>query len=138
MVKKAVRCLDFGIFPGYVSLVYNYKHKELVKAYKDLKADLWLAGIEDDHKDIDSGDWMALAREVVNSKTGKKTKLYYIIIPEEFKFTDNDYAKLAHEVLHICQFYLPGVLNRNKEHEAEAYLHTHLMQQCLKTFRTVC
>lgn len=61
--------------------------------------------------------------------------MFYIYIGEEFKFTDYEYCKLAHEVLHICQFLLPDFLDRNREFESEAYLHTHLMEQCLKAIR---
>ena len=39
---------------------------------------------------------------------------------------------LAHEVLHLCQEYLPIFLDRDEEHEAEAYFHTHLMTKIIK------
>lgn len=39
---------------------------------------------------------------------------------------------LAHELLHVCQEYLPIFLNRDEEHEAEAYFHTHLMTKIIK------
>jgi len=61
--------------------------------------------------------------------------LFYIILTEEFDFSDYAYCKLAHEVLHICQFILPDILNRDREYECEAYLHTHIMMQCLNQIR---
>jgi len=132
---KKIKCLDFGIFPGYVSFCYNTNYDDIVKYYTKIKADMWLAGIIDNKDLINSGSWLALSREIVNNKTKESKKLFYIIVPREFNFTDYDYAKLAHEVTHICQFYLPNVLNRDKEHEAEAYLHTHIMMQCLKVIK---
>ena len=39
---------------------------------------------------------------------------------------------LAHEVLHLCQEYLPKFLDRDEEHEAEAYFHTHIMTSIIK------
>jgi hypothetical protein len=39
---------------------------------------------------------------------------------------------LAHEVLHLCQEYLPIFLDRDEEHEAEAYFHTHIMTSIIK------
>jgi hypothetical protein len=134
-VVKAIEWLNFGIFPGFVVFCYNMKYEEIMKEFKKKKALYWSYGITEDQKLIDSGNWLALSREITNQKTGEHKKLFYIIIPKTFDFSDYDYAKLAHEVTHICQFYLPHVLDRNKEYEAEAYLHTHLMMQCTKVIR---
>jgi hypothetical protein len=41
---------------------------------------------------------------------------------------------LAHEMLHVCQEFLPDFLNRNDEMEAEAYFHSYLMESCYKLF----
>jgi hypothetical protein len=41
---------------------------------------------------------------------------------------------LAHEVLHLCQEYLPTYLDRDEEHEAEAYFHTHIMTRIIGLF----
>ena len=68
-------------------------------------------------------------------KDGKDKTFYFIIFMEVFDFSDWHYIKLAHECLHICQFFLPTVSQREQEHECEAYLHTHLMQQALNALR---
>lgn len=132
---KALEWLDFGIFPGYVLLCYNMNYDEIRQELNKKKTEYWHFGIRDDEKLINSGNWCALKRELINKDNGEIRKLFYIIISSTFKNTDYDYAKLAHEVTHICQFYLPHVLDRNKELEAEAYLHTHLMMQCLKVIK---
>lgn len=63
-------------------------------------------------------------------------KTFFFIIIPRFDFDDDDcFVKLAHEIVHICQFFLPDVLNRNTEIECEAYLHTHIMRQALKKLR---
>jgi hypothetical protein len=41
---------------------------------------------------------------------------------------------LAHEVLHLCQEFLPNFLNRDEEMEAEAYFHSHVMYSAYKLF----
>ena len=38
------------------------------------------------------------------------------------------YATLSHELLHLCQTFLPRYLNRNVELEAEAYFHSNLLR----------
>jgi len=134
-IEKAIQVLNFGIFPGYMVFCYNHTHKEILDYFNKKGAETWYYGIKGDGKLVDDGNWLAMAREVMHNKTGKVQKLFYIVIPEKFTFSDYDYVRLAHEVTHICQFYLPDVLNRNKEHEAEAYLHSHIMTQCLNVIR---
>lgn len=95
---------------------------------------IYLKAIEGDEALLNDGKYFALRRVLEHPKHGKKI-CHFILIFDDFKFTDDEMCKLAHEVLHICQFYLPDVLNRDKEIEAEAYLHTHLMSQCLKLLR---
>jgi hypothetical protein len=130
-----MRWIDFGIFPGYVLFCYNMEHKQILKELTKKKADTWEYAIRNDGLFFDSPIWAAMFREVMSIKTKKKVKLYYIVVPTEFNFTDYDYCRLAHEVLHICQFYLSDILNREQEKEAEAYLHTYLMLECLKVIR---
>lgn len=68
--------------------------------------------------------------------TIKEKRHYYIIrIPKEFTFSDLDYVTLAHEVLHITQYFLTDVLDRDVENEAEAYFHSYLMEYCLNVIR---
>lgn len=149
MKKKKIQKIEFinfGIFPGHCLFAHQFSYEELImtidaeynsKRWKDDEP-FWKLGIgaESDKRLIDYGDYMALSRELVNASKGINKKLFYLIIKSDFKFTDYEYCKLAHEVVHLCQFYLPDVLDRNKEPEAEAYLHTHIMDQVLKILRS--
>lgn len=142
-VIKKIEFLNMGCYPGTVLFSVGFSYKELkntidkqykIGRWKD-EDRLWLRGIENEDKLLNSGTYFALKRELINEKIGLEKTLYYIIITEQFKFTDYEMCKLAHEIIHICQFFLPDILDRNKEIEAEAYLHTHLMQQSLKILR---
>jgi len=142
-VVKFIEFLDMGIFPGTVLFAYGYEYDALIgtidQQYKKKvwasNQPFWSLGIRDDKDLIDKGNYMALRRVLSHGNTGEEKVLFYLIIKEQFKFTDYDMCKLAHELVHICQFFLPDILDRNREIEAEAYLHTHLMEQALKHLR---
>lgn len=123
--------IDFGVYPGKCLFVYGYKYKQIIKELKKQDCHELIAAIKGEKEFIDNTDYCAMRR------IAGKSDLYYIVINRKFKFTDQHYATLAHECLHICQFYLPKILDRNREHEAEAYLHTHLMLQCLNLLRKI-
>ena len=114
----------------------GFSHKEIAQLLKRKKATDWLVGISNE-SDINliNNNWCCLKRELVRSKTNETKTYFYINLNNCFEFTDYDYCKLAHEITHLCQFFLPDVLDRTKEIEAEAYFHTHIMQQCLKILR---
>lgn len=131
---KSISWLDTGIFPDFIMFAHGFEYDELVPALKRKKhSDGWLTGIQEDKKLIDSGNYFALKRSFTKDK--KDFTNFYIIIKDSFTFTDYEFCKLAHEVLHICQFMLPSFLSRDREFECEAYLHTHIMKQCLKRLR---
>lgn len=125
--------LNMGCFPHDVLFAFNMDYKEITQMLKEKESLDYLAGLKKDKQLIKDGKYFALSRPV-KSDTGEIFELYYIII-KEFNFTDDDYCILAHEVLHITNFYLQKVLDRNKEFEAEAYFHSHLMRQCLNVLR---
>lgn len=130
--------LDFGIFPGFCMFTNGYTYDEIMaflNKHKKRSKD-WISGLCNEKSLLDNGNYLAMRRDMENIKTGESKTLFYIYTKEIFKFTDEEYCKLAHEITHICQFYLKDVLNRDKEIEAEAYLHTHLMRQCLKQLRS--
>jgi len=131
---KLLHWLNTGIFPANIVFSCGFGYDEIMKLLKQKKADNWHEGLLHDKSLIDGGGWFALSR-TVEKKEGAYVHLYYIILKYDFEFTDYDYCRLAHEVLHICQFMLPDILNRDREYECEAYLHTHIMQQCLKALR---
>lgn len=133
-----IQCINSGIFYANILFIYNYEHDEAIKALKKEKCHDWIAGLEDikDLFDQTNCSNFAAYRSIYNKKTNEDKQLYYIVRQKKFNFTDDDYCVLAHEVVHLCQFILRDILNRNKEVEAEAYLHTHLMTQCLNHIRS--
>lgn len=127
--NQSLGYLNTGIFPAIVMFSVGFSHKEIVKVLKDTDAKDWRKGIRGDLDLIEEAEWLAMKR------LWKGKRLFYIILKDCFNFKDISYCKLAHEVLHICQFVLPEMLERDREIEAEAYLHTHLMAQCLEQIR---
>lgn len=139
---KLIDWINFGNFPGILLFSVGNSHAEIVKRLhrKDLDADKagqWIAGLRDEAEFLNNklSYGVAMRRVLEHRKSKKSVTLFYIIL-KRFDLKDtHDIVALAHECLHICQFYLPDVLDRNKEHEAEAYLHSHLMDQCLKLIK---
>lgn len=128
---QIIESINMGIYPGYVLFSHGFNYDELMGELHKFEDPNWFLGVseESDRELIEKGNYFALKR-VVDGR-----RLYYIILTDEFKFSDYEYAKLAHECLHICQFHLPDLLDRDQEFESEAYLHTHLMLQCLAAMR---
>ena len=124
-----------GIFPGECLVSIGYTYDQLLDQLTKQKKLSYKLGIRGDREFIETGNYKALKRVIKNEKTGKELILFYLFGITPFEFTDYDFIRLAHEILHICQFYLKDVLDRNKEIEAEAYLHTHLMTQCIQLLR---
>jgi len=133
-MRKQLHTLDAGIFPFKVMLSSGFTYDEIIKELKKQKCDQWALGLRDDKEFIGGGKNFALHRNINHPKNGEST-FFYIIFIEPFNFSDWSMCKLAHEVLHICQFMLPLMLDRNREYECEAYLHSHLMEQALKKLR---
>lgn len=133
-MAKVITWLNTGIYPGTIMFSSGFTYDELFQLLKKKKATEWWRGIEGEKDLIDAGNYFALHR-IIKKPDGLEINLFYIILVEEFNFTDFEYCKLAHECLHIVQFHLPAILDRNREWESEAYLHTHIMQQCLKAIR---
>ena len=132
--KRVIESLDFGIFPGKALFscgftpqeISNYLKKsspEWYKAYGEIMSEL----IRTNPKArVDKFFFV----------TEKQERIYYnLYIRDPFKFTDHEMAVLAHECVHLCQFHLEDILDIRKEYECFAYLHTHLMEQCLKKLR---
>ena len=132
---KVLHWFDAGIFPVRIMLSIGFRYDEINKMLKQKKATDWQLGIEDDKTLIDSGKNFALHR-TLHKKDGN-TDLFYIIFTDCINFTEYDYLKVAHEALHICQFMLPLMFDRQREYECEAYLHTFIMKEVLKAAKGV-
>lgn len=126
---KVITTLNFGCFPGYLLFTAGYSVEAVRKHLKKQKSDPgWYRAIAQDEFNDNLG--YAFRRSVV-SKTGKSTDYFYVILKEPFDWEPESYIMLAHEFVHILQFYCPLIMNRDNEIEAEAYLHTHLMRQAI-------
>lgn len=134
---QVMHWLNNGMFPGFVMFSCGFSYDEIMAELKEKEnTEDWILGLSGDKVLIDKGKWFGLRRDLENTKTGESKTLFYIILVDCYDFEDDDhYCKLAHEIVHICQFYLPDILDRDREIEAEAYYHTHLMRQCLKVLR---
>jgi hypothetical protein len=123
-----IRTINCGQFPMNVVVIMGYKIDAAIKAFKGSEYGQGLRWMRDNKGLVDNQD-CALYTTVDNKH------LFYIIMPS-WNNRDWDFIKLAHECLHACQFVLPLFLERDKEHECEAYLHTHLMSQILEIIRS--
>lgn len=133
--NKFISFLDTGIFTATVMFCVGYGYDEIITRLKKYKNDKWHITLRGDKDFWDSPNYAAMRRTADNIVTGESVTSFVIKIRDSFEFTDYEYCKLAHECLHICQYLLPDFLDRNQENEAEAYLHTHLMNQCLIELR---
>lgn len=131
--KKIITSADFGIFPGYLLVSAGFTLAELRKELrKDKNGSAWAYALgSDEFNDGVAG--LAMQRTV--ESFGKSKRYFYVCFRKPFTFTDEEIVALAHELVHICQFYLPDFIDRDSHIETEAYFHTHLMTQILDKFR---
>jgi len=136
---KILETLNTGIFPAKVVFSMGFTKHELIAEMKKQKCDDYVVAIEKGDLTFPSETCMGSAcwRTIsgYNFKDGAKRKEFFFLFLSEFDFSDYHMTVLAHECVHLCQFILPLFLERDSEHEAEAYLHTHLMTQVLKILR---
>jgi hypothetical protein len=135
--KKVFTSINMGIFYGYCFVSAGYTTDQVLaylKGNKNTKD--WAEAFEVIKPSIEKNDSHCQVDTVTVTEEGKQTKYYFLYMKQPFGFTDHEMCELAHECLHLCQTVLPDYLDRDKEMECEAYLHTHLMSQCLKVFRS--
>jgi hypothetical protein len=102
--------------------------EEWLSFFKDHKEDI--DGLDKDGEGIGKG--MYIYRELKNNKG---CKVRAMVLKYGWSPYDPENMKtLAHEMLHVCQEFLPQFLNRDEEMEAEAYFHSYLMQNVYKEF----
>jgi len=129
---------DMGIFPAHLMFSCGFTQDELNMHLKRKKAKQWIAGMaaEINTSLFNGKAWGWAVRHVIkHDQTGEEVTLFHVHIRDKFDFSDESFIKLAHEIVHVCQFFLPDVLNRDREYEAEAYLHTYLMRNIIKDLR---
>lgn len=133
--KKVLTWITNDTFPLTVMFSMGYNdYEELLKEVSRREGKI-ISGpgykdVIEVHRDkIITADYLATKTEFENNKTKKERFFYTIHVRDRINLANPLHLTyLAHECLHICQYFLPRVLDRNKEHEAEAYLHTFLME----------
>lgn len=126
--------IDFGTFDGKILFSCGFQIKELIAELSKQDCGEWNKGLKIDSKMFHKGA-CAYASKYNFNVDGEKRTYYYLIIKDPFNFTDQEYTTLAHECLHLVQFRLIDILNRDNELECEAYLHSYLMNKCLSHLR---
>ena len=133
MNKRKPKVFEFmagGSFPFYILFTVNMKPKEIRERLKSESDEDWVKAF-DASDDFFDGSWAIVMEREVNG-----IYHYFLSLHKGFRFSnDYDYCKLAHEIVHICQFALPKFMNRDVETESEAYTHTCIMDRCLEIMR---
>jgi hypothetical protein len=133
---KLIQFFQAGSFPPMIMFSVGFSYNQIINHLKKMKAKEWISGLEGEKEFINKNKYIAMHREMIDTKTERHAKdLYYIIFTEPFIFTDYSYSILAHEVLHCTQFLLEPILDIKKEYEAFAYTHTFIMDKCMELIR---
>jgi hypothetical protein len=124
----------------YKKEVGDPKSNKLSEIKKFLKEkEEFLNFISDNRGDIDGldkgGDSVGQGVYIYRQPPGRSYKLRLLILRYGFSpYKPHNMRTLAHEMLHVCQEFLPQFLDRDEEMEAEAYFHSYLMESCYKSF----
>jgi len=133
--KPLFKKLDFGIWNGSCNFIVGANFAQ-IKAHFSKDSDSLLLQIMESNQALLSSSYGLTIKEKLEGIKTKRIRTYYFIILQEFNFKDNyDIATLGHEIVHLCQFFLPEILQRDREIEAEAYFHSYVMKQCLDHLR---
>jgi len=139
-VKKYIGWIDHGCYPGETLFINGYDYDQTLKHLKKMRKkkgvnkkvmDCWIESVRAHENTFRSNNWFCGICDVAPKDSDRFSKYTIISLTTGFKKCDFDYTRVAHEVLHLCQFYLPDLLDRDTEVEAEAYFHTHIMGQIL-------
>ena len=123
MDKKILSYLDNGIFYGNVLFTVGFSTDQIIAHLKKTKNQEWIPAVE-------------LKRDLYNSRgfcsvPTIKGKRFALINLSRFTWNDAEsHIVLSHEVVHLCQFFLPDFIGDRSEIECEAYYHSHIMRQC--------
>ncbi len=134
--KKVIGTIHCEMFSSVILLCYNVRQQEILKKLLSWDKDVryWHDGIKNEVNHFEKPSWGFVLKRIVTRGKDEKT-LFYLVIKNKFRFDDFDYCSLAHEVVHLCQFILPDILDRDREIEAEAYFHSYLMTKVLDAIR---
>lgn len=129
---KLIQPINFGCYPGTCMFILGFTLQHTLWRMKRQRADSdWIRCIESMINNTDLSEKSYWSHEAILVNTDGAKKHFFFIYMKDWEDNNWYHCALAHEALHIIQYYLPDILDRNTEHEAEAYLHTHLMRQML-------
>lgn len=112
MVVNALSAsLNFGTFKGYVAMHVGNSHERFMKALNKEWRDVVNNEVDLEYTKecFDLGAWTAMMR-MHNGRT-----YFFLILTTPFDFSDYAMVKLAHEIVHLCQFRLRKILDRDVE-----------------------
>lgn len=126
-MKKTIKIFPNGSYYGNILFTCGYSFDEIIARLLTLPDINWAVAVSL------SVDWLSKQDYgcIYEHLDGEDYYIIYFKSP----FSEGEEAILSHEVVHLCQFCLPGLLDRNKECEAEAYHHQYVMEQCLKALK---
>lgn len=134
-MKKAFAFIKNGIFCGHTLFVCGYSYSKLLKKLNFEKSKEWYDALNNEDTKLLLEDCFACCR--VEELNGVKYPI--VFIRNKFNINNsgnnNDFVVLAHELIHLNQFYLSEFIDRNKEKECEAYFHTYMMNECLNALK---
>ena len=128
--KKSFTFIKNGIFHGYILFSCGYSYDEILAKLKKAEYNDW----HDAFDDAETKELLDKSKYCATSFYDKEVKYSIIFFRDKFSFNNFDYIALAHEIIHLIQFNLVEYLDRNKEHECEAYFHSYFMRECLESF----
>jgi hypothetical protein len=109
-----------------IRLHYQW-YNEHLKFFSDVKADIDKLN---EGKTTVEGSYIS---QELKSYPGSKMRM--VLLRDAWQPSNpGNMITLAHELLHLCQEFLPMFLDRDVEHEAEAYFHTNLMTKIINYF----
>lgn len=132
-MKKIIKFIDLGTYPGHFLFAVGMSHKEICQWLKRNRYVAHLSGLDNPETKQLMGECygLTLKRPSTNSKNGVKYDGYTVLL-REFNRKNNDHITvLAHELLHLTQFYLGERVDRTVEYECEAYFHGYVFRKCL-------
>lgn len=130
-MKKAFVFIKNGIFHGYTLFVCGYSYKQMLDRLNEYEEKSWFNAVNHSKAKELFEDAHACCRVEINDSIN----FPIVFIRNGFRNKRDDFVVLAHELIHLNQFYLSDFIDRNKEIECEAYFHTYMMNECLNALK---
>ncbi len=136
MAQKIIKWLDCGIFHGAVLFSVGFEYEKILAQCKKEKANDWICAVQA-KEDMYRNAFGFCSVVTIENPRGIEKRMPIIHLKNAFVWNNAEHHKvLAHEILHLCQFYLPDFIGGRHENECEAYFHSHIMKQCYDVIKT--